>query len=89
MVHYDPMELSELLMRLKDSQKKGTAEIGTTVYKLLNKHCCDWDSMLEERNLDQAVPVLFVGYEDLPLMINRITDQEDQVILRWRFDLGK
>jgi len=94
MIYYDPMELSDLLVRLKESQKKDSEGVarGKMVYYIISQNRCDWDSVLEhssKQELKNAIPTLFCAFEDIPLMINNITDSEDEVILQWRLDLGK
>jgi hypothetical protein len=94
MVSYDTMELSDLLLKLKEKQKNKSNDVfsGCFLYDILCRHSCSWDSILEsyrEFDLQNAFPTLFANFEDIPLMINRITDQEDYVILQWRLDLGK
>jgi hypothetical protein len=93
MVDYDFMELSDLLVRLSKSKSKNHDSM---VYHLLSNYKCDWEAIIdwhEEHkilgDLQNSVPTLFADYDDVPLMINRVTDSEDEVILRWRLDLGK
>lgn len=92
--HYDEVELSDLLMRLKTEKAKVNVEC--FVYNLLSNFSCKWDDILqwhqerrELNSLKNAVPMLFTDFESLPLMVNRITDKEDETILNWRLELGK
>lgn len=94
MIYYDTMELADLLVRLKDKQKKDASGEyrGTMVYHLLSRCQCDWETLIEQNpvnELKNAIPNMFVEFEDVPLMLNNITDDEDEVILQWRLDLGK
>jgi len=94
MVSYDSMELADLLVRLKQRQTKDSKGEyrGTMVYYLLSSHQCSWESIIESEGttaIKNSIPTLFVDFEDVPLMINNITDEEDEVILQWRLELGK
>ena len=93
-LHYDEPELSDLLIRLQNT--KGGVNMECFVYNLLSNFSCKWDDIIQwhkehkELNaLKNAVPMLFTDFESLPLMINRITDKEDETILNWRLELGK
>jgi len=94
MISYDVMELADLLVRLKDKMKKGASGEfhGKMMYHLLSTHQCDWGSMIDYssyKEFKNAFPMMFCELEDLPLMLNQTTDNEDEVILQWRLDLGK
>lgn len=84
------MELGDLLSRLYDARKgpfKSFVRGAYLEHALLNSQC-EWKELKKTPGLKSIYPGLFCSYEDLPLYVNG-TDWEDEIVVKWRLELGK
>lgn len=85
--NFHTMELGVLLTMLSEEHSKYLTQASSLVRALVHNQC-DWKFIKKIHELKNTYPSLFCAYEDLPLHIND-TDYEDDVIVRWRLQIGK
>jgi len=81
------MELGILLTMLHEEHFKYLTKPSPLVRAIIDNQC-DWKAIKKVQGIKSTYPSLFCEYEDLPLHMND-TDYEDDVIVRWRLNIGK
>ena len=84
---FDTMELGDLLCKISELRSRKGQLRSSYLEKAIVESKCLW-STLKKMPIDISYPELFCDYEDLPLYLTGV-DEEDTIVTRWRLELGK